>query len=73
MVFRPFGMWPGSVLFGIFSPTISQRCCAHRTTTTLFQPHKGRFIYAPSNTIMPETPAENVRVLFEAIDRCRRA
>ncbi len=40
--------------------------------TEMFQPHKGRFIYAPSNSIMPETPPENVAALFEAIDTCRK-
>lgn len=40
--------------------------------TRMFQPHKGRFIYAPSNSIMPETPVVNVAALFEAIDTCRR-
>ena len=40
--------------------------------TELFQPSKGRFIFAPSNSIMPETPTENVAALFEAIDHFRR-
>lgn len=40
--------------------------------TEMFQPQKGRFIYAPSNSIMPETPITNVAALFEAIDTCRR-
>jgi uroporphyrinogen decarboxylase len=41
--------------------------------TAMFTPHEGRYIYAPSNSIMPETPAENVRSLFEAMDYYRRA
>jgi uroporphyrinogen decarboxylase len=41
--------------------------------TRLFQPAQGRYLYAPSNSIMPETPAENVRALFQAIDEMRRA
>jgi len=32
-----------------------------------FHAHAGRFITAPSNSIMPETPVENVWWLFEAI------
>jgi hypothetical protein len=32
-----------------------------------FRAHEGRFIAAPSNSIMPETPPENVWALFEAI------
>ncbi len=40
--------------------------------TKLFEPSKGKFIYTPSNSIMPETPTENVRAMFDAIDKCRR-
>jgi len=32
-----------------------------------FRAHEGRYIAAPSNSIMPETPVENVWHLFEAI------
>ena len=32
-----------------------------------FDAHNGRYIASPSNTIMPETPVENVWHLFEAI------
>ena len=32
-----------------------------------FHAHDGRFIASPSNSIMPETPIDNVRHLFEAI------
>lgn len=38
----------------------------------MFRPAEGRFIFAPSNSIMPETPVENVAALFEAMDRFRR-
>lgn len=41
--------------------------------TRLFRPSEGCFIYAPSNSIMPETPVENVAAMFEAIDCFRRA
>lgn len=41
--------------------------------TKLFDPSKGKFIYAPSNSIMPETPTENVRAMFDTIDKCRRS
>jgi uroporphyrinogen decarboxylase len=34
---------------------------------TNFHAFDGRYIASPSNTIMPETPVENVRALFEAI------
>jgi uroporphyrinogen decarboxylase len=40
--------------------------------TRLFHPSKGQYIFAPSNTIMPETPPENVRALFKAMDMYRR-
>jgi uroporphyrinogen decarboxylase len=39
----------------------------------LFTPHEGKYIYAPSNSIMPETPVENVCALFEAMDYYRRS
>jgi uroporphyrinogen decarboxylase len=32
-----------------------------------FHAHEGRYIASPSNSIMPETPVENVWALFEAI------
>ena len=32
-----------------------------------FYAHDGRYIASPANTIMPETPVENVWTLFEAI------
>ncbi len=32
-----------------------------------FHAFEGRYIAAPDNSIMPETPIENVRILFEAI------
>jgi uroporphyrinogen-III decarboxylase len=32
-----------------------------------FHAHDGRYIASPSNSIMPETPIDNVRHLFEAI------
>ena len=32
-----------------------------------FRAWEGRYIASPGNTIMPETPVENVWVLFEAI------
>jgi len=37
------------------------------TLMTCFQAFEGKYIAAPSNTIMPETPIENVRILCEAI------
>ena len=40
--------------------------------TEWFRPSQGRFIFAPSNSIMPETPVENVSALFAAIDHYRR-
>lgn len=38
-----------------------------RTLMDDFHAHEGRFIAAPSNSIMPETPVQNVWWLFEAI------
>ncbi len=32
-----------------------------------FHAHDGKYIASPSNSIMPETPIDNVRHLFEAI------
>jgi len=37
----------------------------------LFKPELGNYIFAPCNTIMPETPPENVRAMFNAIEQYR--
>ena len=38
-----------------------------RTLMDDFHAHDGKYIASPSNSIMPETPIDNVRYLFEAI------
>ncbi|MHC4200023.1 MAG: uroporphyrinogen decarboxylase family protein [Planctomycetota bacterium] len=38
-----------------------------RALYKMFAAHDGRYMASPSNTIMPETPVENVWALFEAI------
>ena len=38
-----------------------------RTRMTNFHAFDGKYIASPSNSIMPETPAENVWTLFDAI------
>lgn len=44
-----------------------------RALAKMFKPRDGRFIFAPSNTIMPESPTQNVAAMFEAIDEYRRS
>ena len=38
-----------------------------RSLLHMFHAHEGRYMASPCNTIMPETPVENVWTLFEAI------
>ena len=38
-----------------------------RAVYEMFAAHEGKYMASPSNTIMPETPVENVWALFEAI------
>ena len=38
-----------------------------RELLRVFRASEGKYMASPSNTIMPETPVENVWTLFEAI------
>jgi len=38
-----------------------------RQLMRMFRAHEGKYMASPCNTIMPETPVENVWTLFEAI------
>ena len=43
-----------------------------RSLLRVFHAHEGRYMASPCNTIMPETPVENVWALFEAIQEYGR-
>ena len=42
-------------------------CDEVRQLVDIFRAHEGKYMFSPCNSIMPETPVENVWTLFEAI------
>ena len=38
-----------------------------RDLYSIFSPFEGGYIFSPDNSIMPDTPVENVRELFRAV------